>query len=164
MVTTLVVAAGLAGCGGEDFPSYPNSKACGVSAKRVQAVVGTDHYKTQTKGDALPPTSSPLFSCSVNLADHPNVLIVTARLRSFDKVATAKKQIAASDEKFTVGAGHAGIEVIGDAFTALWVCETLDKSGTMTASVDGGHVGASAAERRALVTAVAEKAGAGCEG
>lgn len=159
-LATLVLTLGAAGCGG--YPSYPESNACGVPATLVEAVVGTDQFKTETKGDALPPTSSPQFSCAVNLEGQSMVLNVSARPRSTDKVAQAKQQIAASEEKFAVGEGQAGIKVDGKDFRAVWVCDTVDPDGTMTAYVDASDTHGGASARKALVTAVAEKASTAC--
>jgi len=52
--------------------------------------------------------------------------------------------------------------VSGQDFTALWVCDTKDPNGTVTASVSAGDTQASAQQRRALVTTVAEEAGTAC--
>jgi len=162
VLAALAAAVGLAGCGGDDYPSYSGSKACGVPAATVTDVVGTDQYKTVTRGEALPPTGVRSFSCSVNRADQKNAVTVMAKLASFDDIDSRKKQIAAADETFSVAGGQAGIDVNGQDFTALWVCDTNDPNGTITASVTAGDTKASAEQRRALVTAVAEAAGTAC--
>jgi hypothetical protein len=161
-VAALAAVIWLSGCGGDDVPSYSGSKACGVSADKITDVVGTDHYKTVTKGQDLPPTGVRSFTCSVSTADRKNVVTVMAKLASPNDIANRKQQITASDETFAVAGGQAGIDVHGSDFTALWVCDTNDPNGTITASVDGGDTKASSAQRRALVTAVAEQAGTAC--
>jgi hypothetical protein len=162
VLAALAVVVGVSGCGGDDYSSYSGSKACGVPAATVTDVVGTDEYKTVTKGEALPPTGVRSYSCSVNLADRKNALTVSAKRASFNDIDNRKRQIAASDEKFPVAGGQAGIDVHGQDFTALWVCDTKDPDGTITASVSAGDTQASAQQRRALVTTVAEEAGTAC--
>jgi hypothetical protein len=162
VLAALAAVVGVSGCGGDDYPSYSGSKACGVPAATVTDVVGTDQYKTVTKGESLPPTGVRPFSCSVNLADRKNAVTVTAKLASFNDIANRKKQIAASEEKFSVAGGQAGVDVHGQDFTALWVCDTNDPDGTITATVTAGDTKASAEQRRALVTTVAEEAGTAC--
>ena len=162
VLAALAAVVGLSGCGGDDYPGYSGSKACGVPTATVTDVVGTDKYQTVTKGEALPPPGVRSFSCSVNRADQKNAVTVMAKLASFNDIANRKKQIAAADEKFPVAGGQAGIDVNGQHFTALWVCDTNDPSGTITASVTAGETKASSEQRRALVTSVAEEAGTAC--
>lgn len=162
VLAVLAAVAALPSCGGDDYPSYPQSKACGVPAGTVTDVVGTDHYKTVTKGEALPPTSVRSFSCSVNRADRRDVVSVMAKLASPNDIAARKDQIAAADQQLSVAGGQAGIDVRDQGFTAIWVCGKEDPNGTITASVDAGDTSANAKERQALVTAVAEQAGTAC--
>lgn len=164
--TGAAVAAGaaavvlLTGCGGD--PAYSKSKACGVSADLVTAVLGTDQYSTVTRGDELPPQQSPSYSCAVKQGDRAYALNVKSERTSAQEIASRKERIAASDVRFSVAGGQAGIAGNAENFTALWVCDTADPNGTITASVDASKTKGSAADRRQLVTAVAEQAGTVC--
>jgi hypothetical protein len=159
LITTLAVAVALSGCGG--FSKYSRSKACGVPTGDVSAVVGTDRFHTTTRGETIPPVTGTSFTCSVNLLDRDGVLTVTAERLAGDVLARYREQIVDADEQFTVAGGPAGIEVTDSGFTGRWMCEQQGRAGAMRIHVRA-DTKASAAERRALVTAVAERAGAAC--
>lgn len=155
-----VLAGSLTGCGG-GVPSYSKSKACGVPTDRISAVLGTDHFHTVTRGDTLPPGESVTFRCSVNLEDRDDMVTVTAERTSPDVLAQQQQKIAEADEQFTVAGAPAGVDVTSDAFTGRWTCAERLPSGTMRVYVTAGEK-ATAAERKALLSAVAERASEAC--
>lgn len=146
----------LAGCG-SDYPSYAKSKACGVPQQTVVDVVGTDHFHTRTRGGPLPVTTQPSFQCSVDLSEEKrDIVSVTAGAVSSDTAATTERQITEAVESFAVGKGKVGVTLSGDSFKGYWLC------GTMSAYVDASpDRKTSSAERRALLTALANAAGCG---
>ena len=100
----------LSGCGG-DVPSYSKSKACGVPADQISAVLGTDHFHTVTRGNTLPPREGVTFRCSVNTEDRDDMVTVTAERTSSDVLAQPQQMIASADERFSVAGAPAGIDV-----------------------------------------------------
>jgi hypothetical protein len=154
-VSATVLVGLLTGCGSDEYPSYSKAKACSVPAEKISAVVGTDHFATRTKGGPLPLTTQPFFDCSVNLSEEQqDVVAVTAYKLSAKDQASRRKQIAETDEQFTVGRVSAGVKLSEGGFSGYMLC------GAVAASVQAGPDRAvSEAERKALVTAVAEAAG-----
>jgi hypothetical protein len=153
----VLLALTLAGCGGDDYPSYTKSKACGVPRQSIVDVVGTDHFHTRTKGGPLPVTTQPSYQCNVDLSeDERDVVAVTASAVSSGTAASTRKQIADADETFSVDEGTAGLTLSGTSFKGYWLC------GTMSAYVDASpDRKTTAAERRTLLTEVARAAGCG---
>ncbi len=157
-----VLAGILGGCGG-GLPAYPNSKACGIPAGRISDVLGTDHFRTTTKGNTLPPREGVSFECSVDLEDDDDLVTVLAERTSFDILAQQQKMIAAADEQFTVAGAPAGVDVGDHGFTGRWTCAQRVPGGTMRVYVTAGKK-TTAAHREALLSAVAERASQGCSG
>ena len=153
----------LGGCGG-GIPSYSKSKACGVPVERISAVLGTDHFHTVTRGDTLPPRDvvGASFRCSVDLEDRDDMVTVLAERTGVDELAQLKQKIATADEQFTVAGAPAGVDVAADSFTGTWTCaHRVPGEGTMRIYVTAGKK-ATAADRKALVSAVAERASQAC--
>jgi hypothetical protein len=156
-VTSVALVLTLAGCGGDDYPSYGKDKACGVPTKRLVDVLGTDQFHTRTKGGPLPVTTQPSFQCNVDLSEEKrDVVSVTAGAVSSDTAESTRRVIAGADEKFTVSEGQVGITRSGTSFKGYWLC------GTMSAYVDASPDRKTTADQRqALLTALAEAAGCG---
>lgn len=153
----VALALTLAGCGGDDYPSYTKSKACSVPTQSIVDVLGTDHFHTRTKGGPLPVTTQPSFQCNVDLSEEErDIIAVTAGAVSSDTAASTRKQIAAADETFAVGEGQVGVKLSGTSFKGYWLCDTM--SAYVDASPDRKTT---AAQRKALLTEVAEAAGCG---
>ena len=150
----------LSGCGG-DVPSYSKSKACGIPADQISAVLGTDHFHTVTRGNTLPPREGVTFRCSVNTEDRDDMVTVTAERTSPDVLAQQQQMIASADERFTVAGAPAGIDVSSDSFTGRWTCAQRVPDGTMRVYVTAGKK-ATAAERKALLSAAAERSSEAC--
>ncbi len=162
MITALVGAVGLTGCASTGFAPYSRGQACGVPTDTIAAVLGTDEFHTRTTGRTLPPTATrPTFVCDVSLWDRDRALSVSADRLSSGQLPAYAEQIAAAPEQFTVAGGTVGIEVTEDGFTGRWTCGEQSLGGTMRIHVTSGEK-ATAVERRALVTAVAERAGTAC--
>lgn len=127
-------------------------------------MLSTDEFHTRTAGRTLPPpTSRPAFVCDVNLMGRDDVLSVRADWLSSQKLPAYAARIAVADEQFTVAGAPVGIDVTEDGFTGRWTCTGQSAEGTMRIRVTSDER-ATAADRRALVTTVAEKAAAACTG
>lgn len=162
IVAALVVAVALTGCSATGYSAYSRSKACGVATGLISDVVGTDEFHTETRGDSLPPTTSS-FACDVNLVDQDDVLTVTVDRISAGQFPADAQQIAEADDRFDVAGAAAGIDVSEGAFTGRWMCAEQSPDGTLKVYVTAGRE-ASAAQRRALVSAIAERVGPACSG
>lgn len=160
--TMLVLAVVTTGCSATGYSAYSRSKACGVATELISDVLGTDEFHTVTRGDSMRPTTSG-FACDVNLADQDDILTVTVDRESVDRVPAYAKAIADADDRFTAAGAGAGIDVSEGGFTGRWMCADPSPDGTLRIYVTAGKHG-SAAQRRALVSAVAERVGPACTG
>jgi hypothetical protein len=154
-----LLAGVLGGCGG--VPSYSGSKACGVPVERISAVLGTDHFHTVTRGGTLPPRTGVTFRCSVDLEDRDDMVTVTAERTSSEIMTQQQQTIAAADERFTVAGAAAGIDVASHSFSGRWTCPERSPDGTMRVYVTAGEK-ATAAQRKALLRDVAQRASTAC--
>jgi hypothetical protein len=88
---------------------------------------------------------------------------VLAERTSGDVLVQQQQTIAAADEQLTVAGAPAGIDVASDSFTGRWTCAKRLPSGTMRVYVTSGRR-ATAEQRKALLSAVAERASEACGG
>ncbi len=154
----LLLTMSLAACGGEEDPktAEPGARSCGVPTRLVTAVTGTDDIEVRTEGGRLPvgPTDdNGLVTCTVTAGD--DRLRITSTLAGSSAVAPALHRISDYPESFEIDGAPAGLSPVdGGSFQATSVC------GMVVTQVEGpAPEGASDRDRRALLEAVATKAG-----
>jgi hypothetical protein len=153
LATLLLVGA----CGGPSFEPYAKSTACGVETDTVAAVVGTDEFRTDERGNRPLPddaVSAARWTCDVDLADRDDVVSATGRIGSAEDIAERTRFVDSAPEQLEIAGGRAGIETDGDSFTAQWVCGSTAVSVTASPSEKS-----SARDRAQLVTGLAEAVG-----